>query len=74
MAKRLLKHVHEVAAGVHGEYTSPFGVMTTGRGHVSLPALHVTAAAQLSYREEIGAGTPRRVFPFLILPEPIPLA
>lgn len=31
-------------------------------------------AAQLTYREEIASGRPQRVFPFLILPEPLPLS
>lgn len=31
-------------------------------------------AAQLTYKEDVGPGTPKRVFPFLILPEPFPLA
>ncbi|MFO0919515.1 MAG: DUF309 domain-containing protein [Planctomycetaceae bacterium] len=31
-------------------------------------------AAQLSYQEDVRSGQPRRVFPFLIMPEPFPLA
>jgi hypothetical protein len=31
-------------------------------------------AAQLTYQEAIPSGQPRRVFPFLILPEPMPLS
>lgn len=31
-------------------------------------------AAQLTYKEEIGAGKPVRVFPFVLQPEPQPLA
>jgi hypothetical protein len=31
-------------------------------------------AAQLTYKDEIKSGTPQRVFPFLLLPEPLPLA
>lgn len=31
-------------------------------------------AAQLTYKDEIAAGNPVRVFPFVLLPEPLPLA
>lgn len=31
-------------------------------------------AAQLTYKDEIASGNPHRVFPFLILPEPLPLS
>lgn len=31
-------------------------------------------AAQLTYKEEIAAGNPVRVFPFVLLPDPLPLA
>ena len=31
-------------------------------------------AAQLTYKEEIPAGKPVRVFPFVLMPEPLPLA
>jgi len=31
-------------------------------------------AAQLTYQEDVRSGVPKRVFPFLIMPEPFPLA
>ncbi len=31
-------------------------------------------AAQLTYKDEIPSGNPQRVFPFVIMPEPMPLA
>lgn len=56
----------DVAAEVDGEFYCGL--------ELTMLQFAADRAAQLSYKQELPPGTPLRVFPFLLQPEPMPLA